>query len=47
MSVYLTPDRKTELKTLCQAVVHKNKIRIRQLAALIGKMVASEQYAPL
>lgn len=50
MSVKLTPERKTDLKNLCLEVLALPELSIRQLAKLIGKMVASEpgvQYAAL
>jgi hypothetical protein len=50
MSVSLTPERIQELKKLCQEIIKKSRVTIRQFARLIGKMVAAEsgvQYAPL
>ncbi len=50
MTVRLTFDRANSLKELCQEVLMKTKMSVRDFAVLIGKMVASEpgyQFAPL
>lgn len=41
MTVTLTDEKATEIKAQCVAMMHKHKIIIQELAALIGKLVAA------
>lgn len=50
MTVRLTVRKAEELKQLCEVILSKQQVKIRDFAKLIGKMVASEPgmlYAPL
>ncbi|CAG2204684.1 unnamed protein product [Mytilus edulis] len=50
MTLQLTPERKKSLIEQCKLLLYQKKVTIRDLARVIGKMVASEpgvKYAPL
>lgn len=42
MTVHLTETRKLEIKEMCLEMLKKDRVKIRQFAKLIGKLVAAE-----
>ena len=50
MTVSLTPEKKQEIKMICELFIKRRECHIREFAKIIGKLVASEpgvQFAPL